>query len=1828
MSLFIEKLLNKIAHDLRENIGPSGNNQYRGVFSGPPLGLLSELLEKVKEVGGIHLPDFDKPMNPILLPDGGNCDPKNLTTSGKCSDSYLLKVRTSECDQFLILLPTGHPLNESMGTTIQEMGIPASETRPAFETRFFDELLAGAIHGKGVTKEDRYIDLTNSLLRNEHSKLDAETKECPHQWGLLKSLYDTYFTGSSEHDRILAILGLISCNEDELSFPEHRKVLDNLGKLLESEGINGGFQQLIEGAETDIQAALDACKNHIKSRCTTGSEFLESPASKYAPYASVEIPVWWKVLTLEIWKNLLGEPEEIKPEDLIQVELQEVVVSPGKGHPLVVQTEVKFTVQSLKEHEPIELTINRRVGRKPLEVISTQTLSSEELTIIDSNPPAHPSHLEYIFSGTDENECEIKPVKFKVIVLDTYEPGVVAHSRNSARTKPFKLRKKKGKKKAKIGVLEFESFMELNSIGQHQLDLYLSRGTQLSNKIYGQDVTREGGDDTVCDIKKPSKTRAVATIETDEECSYHLKAEKPDGTAIELHILLESGDAAPLSALSEFDRLVLEHQKHMSKVQSGSAITPSSERCSNLQHWILEDPDSYRPLIIGPDFKKAWTLPNWSKDAIISEMQLLQDPRPSAQDMQPPEGFLESRNALLEKIRSNTDGTSRLMEEVNLGELMKEKGEGAFPQILERYLQIYLEWIIEDESSGLWSDVILACKADSSSSSLNPNPYAILLSPLHPLRMAWQCQAQELLKSALDKHQPCPAASALDPSMFPDCMALPFQDTSGKSKKRGFLSIRCDSDYWQVLWNCDYLDDIANPEERTLFCRWFGITVDGLASGFSAAQVKRSIADISRIFPAKSKMRLLIESDSAGISSCNDGIESWVAENMGATGNGKNNGDPWFEAGPTHLEIFDNRNVDSQPTESQVSRMCELSGGNLRWFSKHDTAKPADLAVLANLGTANPKMESHELRSPMGSHGLSKWRIRRQAGTGGKFISETRIGDHLSAKAGIATQLAYITSSLESKFEEIGDSYVFAPNLPKLSETSDKATYCVVSSSSLDPACFFGQTGDFFLWDYELPSFSRRAGENTGYYLLATPSDSMRRAIEEGVRMLGNSSSEKESPELVDKLLKEISSRGMPTLKQLTAGGTAALGEVGVLVALRIFQGDFIEGSPSPGITPVMNEANNSLSLIVPVDPFTAQIDALRKSLEINTKERPDLLILTIKYNEQDMPIALKITPVEVKARAGKMQNQSRKEALQQAKKLSEFLKQLLSSAKETALWSIACKHLLCTWLDYGFRVYGQLDQYRNAPKWSSFHQQMISAVLGDEIPIEVDPLGRLVLIDASQQSEYFDTSGTGFNDTLVIAHSDAEKILRTPAKSILTKIVELLGHWGCEKFQHKISPKSDETSSGGYTKTESIKPQDETQEDTKISKQHLQYEQTEQCHQVEEPPANQPKEPSESQSKSDTGVCFPVGNSIGGFTPQEYSFHPSNTELNQMNIGVIGDLGTGKTQLLQGLLYNLAQSGKDNRGIEPNVLIFDYKKDYSKPLFVESTGARVVKPIGIPLNIFDTTGSTNQMNPILDRYRFFSDTISKIFSGFGPKQRNRLKVAVQSAYELAKMNGKAAPTIKDVFVKYEEACDGDFDSPHSIMSDIIDYGIFVESHDETIAFKEFFKGVVVIDLGALGQDDNTKNMLVAIFLNLFYEHMLKVEKRPFIGTDPKLRALDSFLLVDEANNIMQYEFDVLQKILLQGREFGTGVILASQYPSHFKTSSHQNYAESLRTWFIHKIPDINVKTLKTMGFTNVTDQSAERVKGLDCHECLYRTLGIDEGSFMRGHPLFEIIKE
>ncbi len=148
--------------------------------------------------------------------------------------------------------------------------------------------------------------------------------------------------------------------------------------------------------------------------------------------------------------------------------------------------------------------------------------------------------------------------------------------------------------------------------------------------------------------------------------------------------------------------------------------------------------------------------------------------------------------------------------------------------------------------------------------------------------------------------------------------------------------------------------------------------------------------------------------------------------------------------------------------------------------------------------------------------------------------------------------------------------------------------------------------------------------------------------------------------------------------------------------------------------------------------------------------------------------------------------------------------------------------------------------------------------------------------------------------------------------------------------------------------------------------------------------------------------------------------------------------------------------------------------------------------------------------------------------------------------------------------------------------------------------------------------------MLVAVMLNMFYENMLRLPKRRFLGTSPQLRAVDSYLLVDEADNIMRYEFDVLRKLLLQGREFGCGVILASQYLRHFKVNA-TDYREPLLTWFVHKVPNVTPAELAALGLSVTAAEMAERVKQLPNHHCLFKSFD-SPGQVVRWLPLYELI--
>jgi hypothetical protein len=608
----------------------------------------------------------------------------------------------------------------------------------------------------------------------------------------------------------------------------------------------------------------------------------------------------------------------------------------------------------------------------------------------------------------------------------------------------------------------------------------------------------------------------------------------------------------------------------------------------------------------------------------------------------------------------------------------------------------------------------------------------------------------------------------------------------------------------------------------------------------------------------------------------------------------------------------------------------------------------------------------------------------------------------------------------------------------------------------------------------------------------------------------------------------------------------------------------------------------------------------------------------------------IKVTPVEVKCRPTAIYGDGDAvEALDQAKALSSLLGAMAPHDGQPRLWALAFQHLVLSIIGFGMRVYSQQDDVRgNSGHWARLHESIARAVLDGTDCIEVDQRGRLIVVDESHSSTSRDHDRDGFDETVIVGSEDAGKIVAGDPTAFYGMVHARLGDWDLmpkkttRQAAAEAAPTPTEAIAGEapaeVEPAASVPPADRAQLDTDAPAA------------TGATPVSPPELPAEGPGGGDNdplsvegaGVVLQVGRTVDGFKPRDLTLNISDTRLNQLNMGVVGDLGTGKTQLLKSLICQIAGSGEQNRGIRPRFLIFDYKRDYSSEDFVAATGARVVRPHRLPLNLFDTRTIGDVPTPWLDRFRFFADVLGKIYPGIGPVQRDKLKRAVREAYQAAAPG--VPPTLREVHEAYATILDGKSDSPMAIIDDLMDMEIFESEQSRTVPFDQFLDGVVVIALDALGQDDHSKNMLVAVMLNMFYENMLRTPKRPFLGSGPQLRAVDSYLLVDEADNIMRYEFDVLRKLLLQGREFGTGVILASQYLRHFKAGA-TDYREPLLSWFVHKVPNVTASELSALGLAANAGEVAERVKTLGNHQCLYKSFDVG-GEIIRGYPFFELI--
>lgn len=363
----------------------------------------------------------------------------------------------------------------------------------------------------------------------------------------------------------------------------------------------------------------------------------------------------------------------------------------------------------------------------------------------------------------------------------------------------------------------------------------------------------------------------------------------------------------------------------------------------------------------------------------------------------------------------------------------------------------------------------------------------------------------------------------------------------------------------------------------------------------------------------------------------------------------------------------------------------------------------------------------------------------------------------------------------------------------------------------------------------------------------------------------------------------------------------------------------------------------------------------------------------------------------------------------------------------------------------------------------------------------------------------------------------------------------------------------------------------------------------------------------------------------------------PNDTsQLFHTNTGIIGTMGTGKTQFTKSIITQLYMQQKYNvDALDLGILIFDYKGDYneSKQDFVEMTNAKILKPYHLPFNPLALVKSA-VFKPLLPTHtaNTFKDTISKVYN-LGPKQQATLLQCIMDTYTARGINPSdpstwdgEAPTFDQVYNRYandDEIKKGD--SLAAALDKLHIFQIFEGNPSATKSLFEILNGVVVIDLS--GYDSDIQSLIVAITLDLFYSQMQASGSSKMEGN---YRQLTKLILVDEADNFMSEGFPTLKKILKEGREFGVGTILSTQFLKHFG-SGDDDYSKYILTWVVHNVSDLKNSDVDFVFKTEAKSQENQvlfnAIKGLTKHHSIVK-IGNNKPVYVQDKAFWELYQE
>jgi hypothetical protein len=363
-------------------------------------------------------------------------------------------------------------------------------------------------------------------------------------------------------------------------------------------------------------------------------------------------------------------------------------------------------------------------------------------------------------------------------------------------------------------------------------------------------------------------------------------------------------------------------------------------------------------------------------------------------------------------------------------------------------------------------------------------------------------------------------------------------------------------------------------------------------------------------------------------------------------------------------------------------------------------------------------------------------------------------------------------------------------------------------------------------------------------------------------------------------------------------------------------------------------------------------------------------------------------------------------------------------------------------------------------------------------------------------------------------------------------------------------------------------------------------------------------EEPSESVGVSTEPAAPAVDRprALLGTAPGEYGkprdiwFDPAAPEdrLPNPHLMVTGETGSGKTQATKSILAEMRQ-------FNVPALILDFKDDYSEPVYAETEGLNVYDPNEQPLPFNPLVPAVDprngRANPTHHLHQL-TDIIKRIYR-LGDQQAYRLREAIKSVYEAAGVPtrsfepkaGQEYPAFEAVRDELEE--DKESQALLGRMSPIFDLELF-SSGAQVTDFATVAEQSTVIRLAQLPGDE-VKNSVAEFFLMALYNYLVR---------QPQSHALGQLAVLDEAWRLVDSPF--LEPLMREGRAFGLGVVIASQFPTDLPTPVSGSTATKL--YFsqtnVEQIRDIQRTILgKTSG--GDADHLASIMRGLPPLTCV-----------------------